>query len=122
MHAAQVAPEPNLGRRLQLARDPPLFVLVLRDHYLGHARDVTRRPGRLIGGHQARSEAKSNTMIEGLLSPMHLLLILAVALLGPKRLPEAGRGIGSAIRGFKGLAVHAEQPRRPARHRETARA
>ena len=63
-------------------------------------------------------------MIEGLLSPMHLLLILAVVLLvlGPKRLPEAGRGIGSAIRGFKGLAVHAEQPRRPARRRETARA
>jgi sec-independent protein translocase protein TatA len=42
-------------------------------------------------------------MIQGLLSPTHLLLILAVALvvLGPKRLPEAGRGLGSAIRGFK---------------------
>jgi sec-independent protein translocase protein TatA len=42
-------------------------------------------------------------MIENLLSPTHLLLILAVALivLGPKRLPEAGRGLGSAIRGFK---------------------
>ena len=42
-------------------------------------------------------------MIENVLSPSHLLLILAVALivLGPKRLPEAGRGLGSAIRGFK---------------------
>jgi sec-independent protein translocase protein TatA len=42
-------------------------------------------------------------MIENILSPAHLLLILAVALvvLGPKRLPEAGRGLGSAIRGFK---------------------
>ena len=42
-------------------------------------------------------------MIENILSPTHLLLILAVALivLGPKRLPEAGRGLGSAIRGFK---------------------
>ena len=42
-------------------------------------------------------------MIENMLSPTHLLLILAVALivLGPKRLPEAGRGLGSAIRGFK---------------------
>lgn len=42
-------------------------------------------------------------MIDGLLSPMHLLLILGIALivLGPKRLPEAGRGLGSAIRGFK---------------------
>jgi sec-independent protein translocase protein TatA len=42
-------------------------------------------------------------MIENILSPTHLLLILAVALivLGPKRLPEAGRGLGSAMRGFK---------------------
>ena len=42
-------------------------------------------------------------MIENILSPTHLLLILAVALivLGPKRLPEAGRGLGTAIRGFK---------------------
>jgi sec-independent protein translocase protein TatA len=42
-------------------------------------------------------------MIENILSPTHLLLILAVALivLGPKRLPAAGRGLGSAIRGFK---------------------
>jgi sec-independent protein translocase protein TatA len=42
-------------------------------------------------------------MIGSILSPTHLLLVLAVALivLGPKRLPEAGRGLGSAIRGFK---------------------
>jgi sec-independent protein translocase protein TatA len=42
-------------------------------------------------------------MIQNLLSPTHLLVILVVALivLGPKRLPEAGRGLGSAIRGFK---------------------
>jgi sec-independent protein translocase protein TatA len=55
-------------------------------------------------------------MIENILSPTHLLLILAVALivLGPKRLPEAGRGLGSAIRGFKdSLSMserHEEQP------------
>jgi sec-independent protein translocase protein TatA len=42
-------------------------------------------------------------VIDGLLSPMHLVIILAIALivLGPKRLPEAGKGLGSAIRGFK---------------------
>jgi sec-independent protein translocase protein TatA len=42
-------------------------------------------------------------MIENILNPAHMLVILAVALivLGPKRLPEAGRGLGSAIRGFK---------------------
>ena len=43
-------------------------------------------------------------MIGNILSPTHLLLVLAVALLvlGPKRLPEVGRGLGSAISDFKG--------------------
>ena len=51
-------------------------------------------------------------MIENILNPTHLLLILAVALivLGPKRLPEAGRGLGSAIRGFKESLTTAERP------------
>ena len=42
-------------------------------------------------------------MFEGLLQPMHLLLILGIAVLffGPKRLPELGRGLGESIRGFK---------------------
>jgi sec-independent protein translocase protein TatA len=42
-------------------------------------------------------------MFEGLFQPMHLLLILGIALLvfGPKRLPELGRGLGQSIRGFK---------------------
>ena len=51
-------------------------------------------------------------MIENILNPTHLLLILAVALivLGPKRLPEAGRGLGSAIRGVKDSLSTPEQP------------
>jgi sec-independent protein translocase protein TatA len=42
-------------------------------------------------------------MGEGLLQPMHLLLIFGIALLvfGPKKLPELGKGLGEAIRGFK---------------------
>ena len=42
-------------------------------------------------------------MFEGLFQPMHLLLILGIAVLvfGPKRLPELGRGLGESIRGFK---------------------
>ena len=42
-------------------------------------------------------------MGEGLLQPMHLLVILAIALVvfGPKKLPELGKGLGQAIRGFK---------------------
>jgi len=38
-----------------------------------------------------------------LFQPTHLLLVAIVALifLGPKRLPEAGRGLGEAIRNFR---------------------
>ena len=42
-------------------------------------------------------------MGEGLFQPMHLLVILIIALLvfGPKKLPELGKGIGESIKGFK---------------------
>jgi sec-independent protein translocase protein TatA len=42
-------------------------------------------------------------MFEGLFQPMHLVVILGIALLvfGPKKLPELGKGIGEGIRGFK---------------------
>ncbi|MFI5166324.1 MAG: twin-arginine translocase TatA/TatE family subunit [Thermoanaerobaculales bacterium] len=52
-------------------------------------------------------------MFEGAFSPMHWLVVLAIALLifGPKRLPEVGKGLGTAIRGFKdGLSGKGEQP------------
>jgi sec-independent protein translocase protein TatA len=44
--------------------------------------------------------------------PMELILVLAIALivLGPKRLPEAGRALGKGLREFKdsvsGLGAH----------------
>jgi sec-independent protein translocase protein TatA len=42
-------------------------------------------------------------MGEGLFQPLHLLIIAFIALIvfGPKRLPELGKGMGQAIRGFK---------------------
>lgn len=42
-------------------------------------------------------------MFEGIFQPMHLLVIVGLALLmfGPKKLPELGKGIGEGIRGFK---------------------
>jgi sec-independent protein translocase protein TatA len=42
-------------------------------------------------------------MFEGLFQPMHLVLILLIALVifGPGKLPDIGKGLGEAIRGFK---------------------
>ena len=42
-------------------------------------------------------------MFEGAFRPLHLLIILAIALLvfGPKKLPELRKGLGESIRGFK---------------------
>jgi sec-independent protein translocase protein TatA len=42
-------------------------------------------------------------MVGDILQPTHLLLILVVALLvlGPKRLPEVGRSLGRGIRDFR---------------------
>ena len=42
-------------------------------------------------------------MFEGLLQPTHLIVIFIVAVfvLGPKKLPELGKGLGEGIRGFK---------------------
>lgn len=52
-------------------------------------------------------------MFSGLESPMHLLvvLVIAVLVLGPKKLPEVGRSLGSSMRGFKAsLAGEDEKP------------
>jgi len=42
-------------------------------------------------------------MFQGLLQPMHLIVILVIVLVifGPGKLPELGNSIGKAIRGFK---------------------
>jgi sec-independent protein translocase protein TatA len=42
-------------------------------------------------------------MFEGLLQPMHLIVILFIALLvfGPSKLSELGKGMGQGIKNFK---------------------
>lgn len=52
-------------------------------------------------------------MIEGLLQPQHLLIILVVALFifGPKKLPELGHGLGKGIRSFReSMKAATEEP------------
>lgn len=41
--------------------------------------------------------------MEGLFQPTHLLVILVIALFifGPKKLPELGQGLGKGIRSFR---------------------
>ena len=50
-------------------------------------------------------------MFEGLFQPTHLLVIFAIALLalGPKKLPELGKGLGESIRGFKSAMAAKEE-------------
>ncbi len=60
-------------------------------------------------------------MFEGLFQPAHLIIILVIALFvfGPKRLPELGKSLGQGIRGFrdalqetqKQLAASPEEPK-----------
>ncbi len=42
-------------------------------------------------------------MFEGLMQPMHLIVILFIALLvfGPSKLSELGKGLGQGIKNFK---------------------
>lgn len=52
-------------------------------------------------------------MIGDILQPTHLLFILVIALLvlGPKRLPEVGRSLGRGLRDFRTALSTDEPPR-----------
>jgi sec-independent protein translocase protein TatA len=48
------------------------------------------------------------------IGPMELIVVLVIALvvLGPKRLPDVGRSVGKGMREFKdGIAGHDDEPR-----------
>ena len=50
-------------------------------------------------------------MVGDILQPTHLLFVLVVALLvlGPKRLPEVGRSLGKGLRDFRSALSGEEQ-------------
>ena len=51
-------------------------------------------------------------MFEGLMQPMHLIVILIIALLffGPSKLGELGKGLGDGIRHFKNAMKEGSAP------------
>lgn len=51
-------------------------------------------------------------MFSGFESPMHWLVVGVIALivLGPKRLPEFGRSLGSGLRGFRDAVSGRDEP------------
>ena len=60
-------------------------------------------------------------MFEGLFQPLHLIVIFIIALVvfGPKKLPELGKGLGEAIRGFKKALDGDELNDKQSQNRET---
>jgi sec-independent protein translocase protein TatA len=54
-------------------------------------------------------------MFEGIFQPMHLLVIVGLALVmfGPRKLPELGKSIGEGIRGFKSAVSGNDGPGSP---------
>jgi sec-independent protein translocase protein TatA len=51
-------------------------------------------------------------MFEGIMQPMHLLVILVIALLffGPSKLGDLGKGLGDGIRHFKDALKEGSEP------------
>ncbi len=54
-------------------------------------------------------------MFSGLESPVHWIVvgIIALIVLGPKRLPEVGRSLGSGLRGFRDAFEDKPEPPEP---------
>jgi len=56
-------------------------------------------------------------MFDNIFQPSHLIIILVIALLifGPRKLPELGKGLGEGLRGFKeAIKGHPDAPKEDA--------
>jgi sec-independent protein translocase protein TatA len=58
---------------------------------------------RLPAGFENCRIPGDDTMLDNLFTPTHLIIILVIALLifGPRKLPELGKGLGEGLKGFK---------------------
>jgi sec-independent protein translocase protein TatA len=67
---------------------------------------------RVVSSNISRVEHRGGIMFEGIMQPMHLLVILIIALLffGPSKLAGLGKGLGDGIRQFKD-AVKEDAPK-----------
>ncbi len=54
-------------------------------------------------GERPAAFSRAANMLDNLFTPTHLLFVLVIALLvfGPRKLPELGKGLGEGLRGFK---------------------
>jgi sec-independent protein translocase protein TatA len=61
-------------------------------------------------------------MFEGIMQPMHLLVILFIALLffGPSKLGDLGKGLGDGIRHFKNAMREGSEPSADSKTQQTA--
>ena len=59
-------------------------------------------------------------MGEGLFQPLHLILIVAIALLvfGTSKFSALGKGLGEGIRNFKAAMKEGEQPKKEEKEEE----
>ncbi len=62
-------------------------------------------------------------MFEGIMQPMHLLVILIIALLffGPSKLGDLGKGLGDGIRHFKDAMKEGSEEKPAAPKQEAAK-
>lgn len=73
---------------------------------------VEEIPAVLNGGFTSVPVAMEEVMGEGLFQPLHILLIVGIALLlfGPSKFADLGKGLGEGIRNFKSAVK--EEPKK----------